>query len=135
MTRLLKGGCYCGAIRYEADGTPLNETSCHCSICRRTSGAPFVAWFSVERDRFRFVSGQPSYFKSTAQAIRSFCPRCGTQLTFQHEDSAQEIDVTTCSLDDPHAAPPRDHTHTSSKLEWIKLADRLPEYRKRRADG
>jgi hypothetical protein len=24
---------------------PFNETNCHCSICRRTTGAPFVAWF------------------------------------------------------------------------------------------
>jgi len=39
---MLKGGCYCGAVRYEAAGTPFNETSCHCTICRRTTGAPFT---------------------------------------------------------------------------------------------
>lgn len=128
----LTGGCYCGAIRYEAAGAPFNETSCHCSICRRTTGAPFVAWFSVARRDFRFVSGQPATLRSTPLGTRSFCPACGTQLTFEHADYPQEIDVTTCSLDDPQALPPKTHIHTSSKLPWIHLADGLPEYAERR---
>jgi len=39
---MLTGGCFCGAIRYEADGAPFRETNCHCSICHRTTGAPFL---------------------------------------------------------------------------------------------
>jgi hypothetical protein len=128
----LKGGCYCGEIRYEADGAPFNESCCHCSICRRTTGAPFVAWFSVARERFRFVSGQPARFQSTPQATRSFCPRCGTQLTFEHRDHPDEIDVTTCSLDEASRLPPRDHIHTASEVGWIRLADGLPAFAGRR---
>jgi hypothetical protein len=120
---------FAGQIRYEAAGAPFHETICHCSICRRINGAPFVAWFSVPRSGFRFVRGAPAQFKSTAKCTRSFCPRCGTQLTFESDEQREEIDVTTCSLDDPNAVPPKDHTHTSSKLGWIKLADRLLEYR------
>ncbi|MBI4205623.1 MAG: GFA family protein [Betaproteobacteria bacterium] len=129
---MLKGGCFCGRIVYEATGAPFHETNCHCSICRRTTGAPFVAWFTVSQSRFRFVRGEPTRFKSTSKGTRSFCPRCGTQLTFEHEDFADEIDVTTCSLDDPNGLPPRDHTRTSSRLSWIKLADQLPEYQESR---
>jgi hypothetical protein len=58
---MLKGGCFCGWIRYEAAGTPFHETSCHCSICRRTTGAPFVTWFSVPRPGFRLVRGEPDH--------------------------------------------------------------------------
>jgi hypothetical protein len=132
---MLKGGCYCGRIRYEAAGPPFHETNCHCSICRRTSGAPFVAWFTVARSGFRFVSGEPARFKSTPKAMRSFCSACGTQLTFEHEDFADETDVTTCSLDDPEVLPPQDHMWTRSRLSWIKLADALPEYAKSRDEG
>ena len=132
---MLKGGCFCGRIRYEVAGSPFHETSCHCSICRRTTGAPFVAWFSVPRSGYRLVRGEPTRFKSTAKGMRSFCPRCGTQLTFAHEDFPGEIDVTTCSLDDPDALPPKDHSRASSKLSWVKLADQLPEYRESRQEG
>jgi hypothetical protein len=132
---MLKGGCFCGWVRYETVGTPFDETNCHCSMCRRTTGAPFVAWFSVPRSQFRLVCGEPTRFKSTTKGTRSFCPQCGTQLTFEHEDFLGEIDVTTCTLDDPERVPPKDHTRTSSKLSWVKLADQLPEHQESRQEG
>jgi len=118
----------CGRIRYVVTGAPFHETNCHCSICRRTTGAPFVAWFSVRPSQFRWASGDPSHFRSSSKASRSFCAHCGTQLTFQSDDYPDEIDVTTCSLDQPAAVPPRDHTYTGNKLPWIWLSDRLVQY-------
>ena len=132
---MLKGGCFCGLIRYEAAGTPFHETNCHCSICRRTTGAPFVTWFSVGRAQFKFVCGEPARFSSTPKGTRSFCSRCGTQLTFEHEDFPEEVDITTCSLDDPDRLPPRDHTRVSSRLSWIKPADRLPQHQESRPEA
>ena len=130
---MLTGGCHCGRIRYQASATTFHETSCHCSICRRTTGAPFVAWFSVRRDAFQFTQGSPRIYASSARGKRAFCPNCGTQLTFEHVDCADEIDVTTCSLDDPERAPPKDHIHTSTRLSWV--ADRLPEFAEARDGG
>ncbi len=124
----MRGGCFCGRIRYEVTGKPFDETSCHCSMCRRTTGAPFVAWFSVRPSELHFSTGEPSRLRSSARATRSFCGHCGTQLIFQSDDWPDEIGVTTCSLDDPEAAPPRDHTRTSSRLRWIRLCDGLAEY-------
>lgn len=125
---MLQGGCFCGRIRYEVTGAPFHETNCHCSICRRTTGAPFVTWFSVRPSEFRWVSGNPVRFRSSAKASCSFCAHCGTQLTFQGDDYPDEIDVTTCSLDQPEAVPPRDHTYAGNKLPWIWLSDRLAQY-------
>jgi hypothetical protein len=125
---MLEGGCFCGDVRYQAEGAVSNETNCHCSICRGVSGAPFVAWFSVPKSGFRIVSGRPATFRSSDHAVRSFCPRCGTQLTFESSRFPDEIDVTTSSLDDPEKVPPRDDTHTSSKLSWVKLDERLPAF-------
>jgi hypothetical protein len=125
---MLQGGCFCGRIRYEVTGTPFHETNCHCSICRRTTGAPLVAWFTVRPSEFRWLSGNPCQFRSSAQATRSFCAHCGTQLTFQGDEYPDEIDVTTCSLDQPETVPPRDHSHVSSKLRWIALSDGLPQF-------
>lgn len=126
---MLQGGCFCGAVRYETTGRPYHATNCHCSICRRTTGAPFVAWFSVPRASFRFVQGTAASFRSSPQATRSFCAQCGTQLTFVHDDASAEVDITTCSLDDPAGLPPEDHTHTASRLAWTVLADGLPAHR------
>ena len=124
---MFTGGCLCGAVRYEA-GAPYHLTNCHCITCRRTSGAAFVTWFSVRRAEFRLTAGAPVRFRSSAKGVRSFCARCGSHLTFEFED-ADELDVTTCTLDDPESLPPEDHTWTRSRLAWVQLADGLPEYR------
>ncbi|HEY8357691.1 MAG TPA: GFA family protein [Ramlibacter sp.] len=129
-----KGGCFCDEVRYEAEGEAVHLTNCHCTICRRASGAPFVAWFTVPRSGFRFVRGEPTRFRSSAGATRSFCGRCGSQLTFASDAAPDEIDVTTCTLDDPEALPPEDHTFMRSKLSWVALADGLPQHGRTRQE-
>jgi hypothetical protein len=44
-------------------------------------------------------------------------------------------DITTCSLDDPEAAAPEDHTWTHERLSWLCTADALPRYPNSRAGG
>jgi len=104
---MLTGGCFCGRVRHEARGLAFNRTNCHCSICRRTS----------------------------EKATRSFCPECGTPLAFELDGARDEIDLTTCSLDDPNRMAPSDHTRVSAKLEWVKLGDGLPQFGESREEG
>ncbi|UYN97031.1 MAG: GFA family protein [Enhydrobacter sp.] len=132
---MLKGHCLCGAIRFEVDAAPTNQTICHCSTCRRAAGSPVVGWFSVPPSAYRVVAGTPAGYRSSPHVVRTFCPACGTPLTYQSTRTPHEIDVTTCSLDDPEAVPPRDHTHASSRLSWIKLADGLPTHAELRPKG
>jgi hypothetical protein len=129
MVTTHKGGCFCGQIRYETTGTPSHETICHCAICRGTTGATTVAWFTVERPHLRFTAGEPARFKSTRRGTRTFCSKCGTQLTFEADDFPNEIDITICSLDDPDSVRPKDETWISSKLSWVVLDQRLPRHR------
>ena len=123
----MHGHCFCGFVRYQAGGAPFHETNCHCSICRRTSGAPFVAWFTVRQADFTFLAGEPATFRSSDHGTRTFCPRCGTPVTFQSTHSPDEIDVTICSLDEPERVPPRDHTQVATRLPWVELGD-LPAF-------
>lgn len=129
---MLTGGCFCGRVRYEAHAAPFNPSICHCSMCRRSAGAPFVAWFSVPRSGFR-LAGEPVRYRSSGRATRTFCPHCGTQLTFELDSAPQEeIDITICSLDEPERVAPADHIYVSSKLSWVKLSDELPQFSQQR---
>jgi hypothetical protein len=131
----LQGGCMCGAVRYEASGEPFNATLCHCVDCRRASGAPALAWFSVRRDTLHWTRGSPARNASSPGVERLFCGQCGTQLTWDGAGAPGEIDVTVCSLDDPEAVAPADHTFASQQLRWLHLADTLPRYARTRSDG
>jgi hypothetical protein len=59
-------------------------------------------------------------------------PRLGIRRPGLADSFPSEIDVTLCSLDNPEAVLPKDHTWTRSSLSWIKLADGLPSYRESR---
>ena len=131
---MYSGSCFCGAVRYQAEGAPFHETLCHCSICRRTSGAPFVAWASFPRAGFCFTSGSPARIRSSPVACRSFCASCGTPLVFEHDELPDELDITLCSLDEPESIQPRDHTYVRSTLRWADSLDGLARYSEGRED-
>jgi heme-degrading monooxygenase HmoA len=130
-----EGGCFCGAIRYRARGTPEGPSVCHCSICRRASGAPMVAWATFPTSELAWLKGTPRRFKSSAKAERSFCSDCGTALTFTLVKSPERTDVTLASLDQPGRITPLDHIHTTTRIPWVRLADGLPAFAEERRAG
>lgn len=122
-----RGGCFCGAVRYVCAGPVIDAGYCHCSICRKISGAPVMTWMSVPRDSLQFTTGKPAAFASSPVGIRQFCVICGTHLAF-HRPSGAEVDITLMSLDDPTAILPEYHVWVADALPWFHLSDRLPRY-------
>jgi len=134
-TRTTEGGCLCGAVRFRAEGPGWNETICHCATCRKAAGAPVVAWVTFDAARFAWTGEEPVRHRSSADVVRTFCGRCGTSLTYARDGIPGEIDVTTCSLDEPLAFAPKDQTWTSARIPWMQGADALPGYARTREDG
>src|SRR5262245_41313341 len=95
---IAEGGCVCGAVRYRVTGRPANTMVCHCRTCRRVAASPVVAWVTFPSAQFEWLQGIPSSFRSSAPVRRTFCGACGTQLTYQHDDAPDSVDITTCSL-------------------------------------
>jgi hypothetical protein len=122
------GGCLCGSVRYQGAGTPSSATLCHCVTCRRASGSHLLGWMTFAKKDFRFTATLPAEYGSSKPVLRTFCSRCGTPLTYVHEDSPDTIDVTIGSLDAPSAHAPNDHTWMSDALAWDKPADGLRQY-------
>jgi hypothetical protein len=135
MAAEVQGGCLCGTIRYRAAAPPIRTVHCHCSLCRRASGAPFLTWVAFPAEAFAFTKGTPAVYHATDKAERTFCPACGTQLTFRHVESRHMVDVTVGSLDDPDAVAPGDHIWTSAQVAWLHMDDGLPRYRDERDEG
>jgi hypothetical protein len=113
-----EGGCLCGLIRYRITGAPVSSSLCHCVSCRRASGAPTVAWLTVERAQFEIFLGSPRSFQSSPGVLRQFCGSCGTALTYENTKNPRTIDITTLSLDDPNRFPPDDEVWLEHKVSW-----------------
>jgi hypothetical protein len=124
-----QGGCHCGAVRYEVSGDPQHVALCHCSDCRKSSGAPMVAWAAFTEEQFKLVEGEPVTFNSSGSAMRSFCPKCGSGLYYRNQEYLPGIvDIQSATLDDPDALPPGAHIQTAERLGWMESAHSLPSF-------
>jgi hypothetical protein len=132
---MAEGGCLCSAVRYRVEGPPLHADFCHCRMCQRAAGAPVVAWGTWPADRFAWTRGEPGSFASSAKGERSFCPVCGTPLTFVDPTDPAQVDVTLASLDDPAAFAPGCHAWTMSRVPWLEIGDELPRHTGPRSEG
>ena len=129
------GGCLCHSIRYRIAGVPLAQSRCHCRSCRLAAGAPSVAWTVVKRTDFAFTNGDPMRFRSSPSVIRTFCGRCGTPLTYQHDDSPETIDITTATIDQPARFPPTREVWVDHKIAWEPLDPNLRHFATGSSEG
>lgn len=124
---MIEGGCLCGAVRYRIDAAPRVTSYCHCEDCRKASGAPVVAWTFFPNGFLTWIRGAPRTLEF-AERVRTFCPDCGTPLSFFDPAIPGEFEVTTCSLDEPNLMPPMDHNWVADRLTWFETADSLPRH-------
>ena len=124
----VRGGCLCGAVRYEVAGPFSSISVCHCRSCRLASGAPVVSWFVLPSSQFRWLKGRPKRFASSPPVKRGFCARCGTPLTYEHADAPGEIELTTLSLDEPNEVAPTKEIWLSERVAWMPVNEKLGHY-------
>ncbi|TQV70727.1 GFA family protein [Exilibacterium tricleocarpae] len=123
-----KGGCLCGALRYQAERVPVTTGYCHCSLCRRSTGAPVVAFASFPIDGFTYTRGTPSIYRSSPTGRREFCNQCGTQIAYRDLDDPETVDVNSGTLDNIEHVEPTHHIFTADGVRWLNLGDHLPRY-------
>jgi len=125
---IFTGGCLCGAVRFEVTPPTKWCAHCHCSLCRRAHGAAFVTWFGVERSRFELVAGGDhlSWYRSTPEARRGFCSRCGSTMFFESERWSDEVHIALAHMDGTIDRAPKAHVFFDSHVDWAETTDNLP---------
>lgn len=129
MTANHEGGCQCGAVRYRATGAAKHVALCHCADCRKSAGAPMVAWAAFAEEDFAVTKGEPRTINSSGSSMRSFCPDCGTGLFFRNADVLPGlVDIQSATLDDPDALPPQVHIQVAERIGWMETQGNLPHF-------
>lgn len=126
------GGCLCGSLRFESEQAPLETAYCHCSICRRSTGALMLAFASFPADSFTYVEGEPAIYLSSLKGQREFCNQCGTQICFREAGQAETVDVNSGTLDQLESVVPQYHMYHADRVAWLEIDDQLPRYDKER---
>ncbi len=102
----IEGGCYCGAVRYRAEGEPLFRGQCHCRECQYISGGGPNLTMAMPEAGFRYTRGEPRAFRRPdleSPVTREFCGECGTHLLSRAPGVPGAVLLKVGTLDDPAA--------------------------------
>ncbi len=125
-----RGGCLCGAVRFELNGKLSGVTYCHCSMCRRWHGH-IGGYTAVDRAGLVLLEARGlAWHASSPKVRRGFCSECGSSLFFEQADLPR-VAVCAGSLDEPTGLVSRAHIFAASKGDYYAL----PEDGLRRIDG
>jgi hypothetical protein len=95
-----RGGCHCGAVRFEVDAPArVTVSDCNCSICRMSGYLHLI----VPASRLRLLQGADSlseYRFNSGVARHLFCRRCGVKSFYVPRSNPDGYSVNVRCLDE-----------------------------------
>jgi hypothetical protein len=131
MASTIGGSCLCGGVRFEVTLPFTDANYCHCSRCRKHSGAEAGVQARVPRERFRLLEGEEliRVYEPEDGAVKAFCSVCGSSLfgrTWPHGDV---VAIRMGVLDGDPEIRPELRSFVDSAAPWSEIPeDGLPRY-------
>lgn len=128
----IAGGCLCGTIRYQIDGSLESAEHCHCSMCRRFHGAAFSSYADFNPEHFHWLQGedQLGIYEPNPGKGWAFCKNCGSSLGMPGSDG-RLTSVALGTVDGDPGIRPTEHMFVGSKAVWYDISDDLPQHQER----
>ncbi len=122
--------CLCSGIRIQISGKLGALVYCHCSRCRKASGAAFGANADVRRKYWNLLSGKDLLreFESSPGVFRAFCSGCGSPIYSRRETAPDTFRLRLGLLNDDPDRRSLAHFWMGSKAPWFEIADDLPQF-------
>ena len=125
-TESLTGSCACGSSTYRSTSAsgPLHLDFCYCTMCQRAGGGPFIAWIGVPKSSLT-LSGPISEFSLSSIAKRTFCTKCGSNLTLQYDCLPKKTHITIATVVECGYELPKVGVHifVKSKPTWYQIPE------------
>lgn len=127
-----EGGCYCGDLRYEADGDALLRGQCHCRECQYMTGGGPLFVLGMPEGGFRYAKGAPKAFSRgdlDTPVTREFCENCGTHILSRAPSVPGMVLLKVGTLDDSSLFEgPQMAIFTCDKQPYHLIAEGLPTF-------
>ena len=129
----LEGRCYCGNIRYVAEGDPMLMAQCHCRECQYITGGAPNTFIVMPAAGHKYTKGTPKAFTRSdleRAVTREFCPDCGTHLATKPPGRPVVV-VKVGTLDDPKQFTPQMAIFTIDKQPFHQIPEGLKTFERR----
>jgi hypothetical protein len=130
----LKGGCGCGAVRFEIDAPLVGAAYCHCTRCQRRSGTAAQASARVREGTLQLLRGTEllGAWNAGSGLEKIFCTACGSALFARDPDSGEITIVRLGAIDGDPGVRPSAHQFVAYAAPWEPLPDDgLPRFAER----
>lgn len=122
------GRCRCGTYRFRVSAEPIQVSYCHCSDCRRATGAPVTVFAGFREDEVELLGEEAAVHRPAPEVERLFCSRCGTPIGYRDLRLPDEIYYYLGLLDEPSRLVPQLHAFETERLAWLHIVDDLPRF-------
>lgn len=116
-----RGGCNCGAVRYQARFAPVTGYICHCHLCQKRTGAAFSFSLVFAAGGVELTEGEPELTEKTNSrgetSISATCPLCHSRLWLEWPAWGSR-NLRAGTLDDTAQVKPAAQMWTSSAQRW-----------------
>jgi len=129
----LEGRCYCGNVRYVAEGEPMLQAQCHCRECQYITGGAPNTFIVMPAAGHKYTKGTPKAFTRSdleRAVTREFCPDCGTHLATKPPGRPVVV-VKVGTLDDPAQFMPQMAIFTVDKQPFHQIPEGLKTFERR----
>ena len=126
--RILTGQCGCRAVTYEVADEFTYALNCHCSNCRRMTGAAYKPLAGIEISKINISDGLEdtiSYGDSDSESFH--CRKCSSLLYVAVRGRTYAHVLMGTLVDTPSIRPDR-HIFVGSKAAWFEITDDLPQF-------
>lgn len=86
----LKGSCLCGLVKVVATRVEKKVGACHCGMCRKWSGGPYMEVSCGVNVSFEGEENI-SFYGSSDWAERGFCKNCGSHLFYRLKETNEHM--------------------------------------------
>ena len=133
MSKAHRGGCRCGAIRYEIAAEPTFAGQCQCLDCQHETGGGHASFLAFPAGEVK-LTGTPRFYEVKAESgntvRRSFCPTCGSSVVSPTSGLPDITMVSAGNLEDPSIFKPQFVCYTSHGHAWDLIDPALPSFPK-----
>ena len=122
---MIKGSCLCGAVEFEITGEFEPRSYCHCTSCKRLSGAAATANARARSDEINVVKGREllTTYQPDEGSAKTFCSVCGSNLFGGGWPESEFCSVRVTTLDEAVGDLPGAHLYVRSVAAWEQLPD------------
>jgi hypothetical protein len=120
-----EGSCLCKTVKFSLLTEPSMVSHCHCTMCRKSHGAAFATYVTLERSNVSFHSGAENLtsYNSSSTIVRKFCKICGSNVEWSgHPEYPDLLSIPLALLDTPFSPSSIKQFFEGTQVSWCRVS-------------